>query len=130
MVCTFGFGWVGWWIIAWADGQSPAKVVLHLHVVRADDGTPASFGRMAMRETLGKAVVIVIVIVGAYLRLWWLLAIGAVFVAASIVLALTDNRRRTLWDRLAKTVVLEGDPPVPVAEPAPNAPAEAGIAPS
>ncbi|MEY2431469.1 MAG: hypothetical protein QOC92_1194, partial [Acidimicrobiaceae bacterium] len=44
MVCTFGFGWIGWWIIAWADGQSPAKVVLHLHVVRADDGSPVSFG--------------------------------------------------------------------------------------
>jgi uncharacterized RDD family membrane protein YckC len=128
MVCTFGFGWVGWWIIAWADGQSPAKVVLHLHVVRADDGTPASFGRMAVREALGKAVAGLLIGVGVYLRLWWLLVIGAVFVSVSIVLALTDHRRRTVWDRLAKTTVLEGDPPPPVVEPAPIAPVEVDIA--
>jgi hypothetical protein len=65
-----------------------------------------------------------------YLHLWWLLAVGAVFVVAGIVLALTDNRRRTLWDRLAKTVVLEGDPPPFVREAAPIAPVEVGIAPS
>ena len=26
--CTFAFGWVGWWIVAWADGQTPAKFLL------------------------------------------------------------------------------------------------------
>jgi uncharacterized RDD family membrane protein YckC len=132
VACTFGFGWVGWWIIAWADGQSPAKVVLHLHVVNADDGTPASFGRMAVREALGKAVAGVLLVAGVYLRQGWMLALAVVYVAASVVLALFDNRRRTLWDRLAKTVVLEGDPPTsaPAPEPPASAPVEVSSAPS
>jgi hypothetical protein len=125
MACTFGFGWVGWWIIAWSDGQSPAKVVLHLHVVNAEDGRLASFGRMAVRELVGKAIAGAGVAAGVYLGLWWLLGVVALYVAVSGVLALTDNRRRTLWDRLAKTVVLEGDPP-PVVSVTP--PAEASTA--
>jgi uncharacterized RDD family membrane protein YckC len=111
MACTFGFGWVGWWIIAWADGQSPAKVVLHLHVVRADDGRLASFGRMAAREALGKGVAGVAVLAGVSFHLLWLVALAAAYLAASVALAFTDVRRRALWDRLAGTVVLEGDPP-------------------
>jgi hypothetical protein len=83
-----------------------------------------------VREALGKASVAVAIVMGVYLRLWWVLGVGAVFVAASVALALTDNRRRTWWDRLAKTVVLEGDPPPPVPEPAPIAPVEVDIAPS
>ena len=125
MACTFGFGWVGWWIIAWADGQSPAKVVLHLHVVRADDGRLASFARMAVREALGKGTAGVAVLAAVYLRQWWLLAIAAAYLAASVAVALSDVRRRTLWDRLAGTVVLEGDPPV---VPTATAPVEASTA--
>ena len=59
--CTFVFGWVGWWIIAWADGQSPAKVILHQHVVQVDDGRLAPFGRMALREAAGKGIGAVLV---------------------------------------------------------------------
>lgn len=127
--CTFGFGWVGWWIVAWADGQTPAKIVLHLHVVRADDGSLASFGRMAVREAIGKGLVGAVALGGAYLRLWWLLALAAAYVAASGILALSDHRRRTLWDRLANTVVVAGDPPRPAPVPAAMAPVEASTAP-
>jgi uncharacterized RDD family membrane protein YckC len=117
IACTFGFGWVGWWIIAWSDGQSPAKLVLHLHVVNEGDGRLASFGQMAVREAAGKAVAAVAALVGLYFGLWWLVGLAVLYVASSVMLALTDNRRRTLWDRLAKTVVLEGDPPPWVATP-------------
>jgi hypothetical protein len=127
MACTFGFGWVGWWIIAWGDGQTPAKVVLHLHVVNADDGRVASFGRMAVREAGGKALAGVAVVAGFGFGLWWLVAMAAAYIAASVAIASTDVRRRTLWDRLAKTVVLQGDPPLaPVV--APTAPVEVGSA--
>lgn len=118
--CTFGFGWVGWWIVAWADGQSPSKMVLHLHVVRADDGTVASFGRMAVREAIGKAPAGVAVVAGLYFRQPWLVGAAAAYVVVSAAFASRDARRRTLWDRLAGTVVLEGDPPAPA--PAPPAP--------
>ena len=111
MPCTFGFGWVGWWIIAWADGQTPAKVVLHLHVVNADDGRLVSFGRMALREALGKGVAGLVVVVGAYYGALWAAALGVFYAIVGAALALADARRRTLWDRLARTVVVEGDPP-------------------
>jgi uncharacterized RDD family membrane protein YckC len=128
MACTFGFGWVGWWIVAWADGQTPAKVVLHLHVVNADDGRLASFGRMAMREALGKGVAGAAVLAGVYFRLGWLLVIAAAYLAVSVAAAFGDVRRRTLWDRLAGTVVLEGDPPPIPSELTPTAPVEASTA--
>lgn len=117
MACTLGFGWVGWWIIAWADGQTPAKVVLHLHAVRVRDGRLATFGQMAVREAVGKAPAGVAVLGGLYLEERGLVALGFAYLAVGGAAALIDNRRRTLWDRLAGTVVLEGDPPPPAALP-------------
>jgi len=118
MVCTFGFGWVGWWIIAWADGQSPAKVVLHLHVVNDADGRVSSFGRMAVREALGKGVAGGAALVAVYYGRVWLIALVGVYLSVNAVLALSDPRCRTWWDRLTKTVVVAGDPPPPFRPPA------------
>ena len=128
LACTFGFGWVGWWIIAWADGRSPAKVLLHLHVVRAEDGRLASFGRMAVREAIGKGAMGVAVFAGVYFRQWWLLAVAAAYLVASVALAQSDVRRRTLWDRLAGTVVVEGDPSPIMSSTSATAPVEANTA--
>jgi hypothetical protein len=129
MACTFGFGWVGWWIIAWADGQSPAKVVLRLHVVNQSDGRLASFGRMALREVAGKGIPGTLALIAIFFGRAWLLGLVAVYVVVSGGLAIADSRRRTLWDRLARTVVLEGDPP-PVSVPAAvSSPAEGYTAP-
>ncbi len=119
MACTLGFGWVGWWIVAWADGQTPAKVVLHLHVVNDEDGRIASFGRLALREVVGKGIAGSALLVAIYLQRQWLLVPVAAYVAVNLVVMLGDPRRRALWDRLAKTVVLVGDPPplfIPPAE--------------
>ena len=109
--CTLVFGWVGWWIIAWADGQTPAKVLLHQHTVNERDGGLASFGRMALREALGKGAVGMIVVAGAYYGVTLALAAGALYVVAGAVMAAVDPRHRALWDRIARTVVVEGDPP-------------------
>jgi len=109
--CTFVFGWVGWWIIAWADGQTPAKVLLHQHTVNEHDGGLASFGRMALREALGKGVAGMLVVAGAYFGITAALAAGVLYGVVGAVMAATDPRRRTLWDRIARTVVVEGDPP-------------------
>jgi len=111
--CTFVFGWVGWWIIAWADGQTPAKSLLHQHTVKAGDGTLASFGRMARREALGKGIGAAPVLAGAYLGMPLVVAAGVLYGVVGALLAVADPRRRTLWDRLAGTVVVEGDPPPP-----------------
>jgi uncharacterized RDD family membrane protein YckC len=115
VVCTLGFGWVGWWIIAWADGQTPAKYVLHLHAVRAGDGRVATFGQMAVREAIGKAPAGVALAAGIYVRTVWLVVLAGAYVLAGAAIALIDSRRRTLWDRIAGTVVVEGEPPRPLA---------------
>jgi uncharacterized RDD family membrane protein YckC len=112
MACTFGFGWVGWWIVAWADGQTPSKVVLHLHVVNVDDGRITSFGRMALREVVGKGIAGVVALAGVYYGQPGLLVLVGVYLAINTIVMLSDARHRALWDRLAKTVVLDGDPPV------------------
>ena len=111
--CTFVFGWVGWWIIAWADGQTPAKSLLHQHTVSAADGTLASFGRMSVREAVGKGIGALTVLAGAYLGLPVVAAVGLLYGVVGAISAAVDPRRRTLWDRLAGTVVVEGDPPPP-----------------
>jgi hypothetical protein len=125
--CTLGFGWVGWWIVSWADGQSPAKLVLHIHAVNADDGRLASFGRMALREAIGKGVAGAALLVGVYLGVIWLPVVAVVYVVIGTAVALPDVRRRTLWDRLAGTVIVEGDPP-PLVPAVPTAPVEASTA--
>lgn len=111
IVCTFGFGWVGWWIIAWADGQSPAKFVLHLHVVSSDTGHVASFGRMALREAAGKGIAGALALGGLYYGQLWLVGLAALYALVGVGFGATDARRRTLWDLMAGTVVLDGDPP-------------------
>jgi hypothetical protein len=123
--CTFVFGWVGWWIIAWADGQTPSKFLLHQHVVNVEDGRLASFGRMAVREALGKGIGAVLVLGGLYFGVPVVAVVGGVYAVAGSALALFDPRRRTSWDRLARTVVVEGDPPPFV--PAAPEPAEANV---
>lgn len=128
IVCTFGFGWVGWWIITWADGQTPAKTVLHLHVVRSDDGRVASFGQMAIREAVGKALAAIVVLAGVLAGQVVLVEVVGVYVFAAVVVAIVDTRRRTLWDGMARTVVVEGDPPF--RENARVMPVEASTAPS
>jgi len=109
--CTLVFGWVGWWIIAWADGQTPAKSLLHQHTVSASDGALASFGRMAVREAVGKGIGALPVLAGAYFGLPVIAAAGVLYGVVGASVAAADPRRRTLWDRLAGTVVVEGDPP-------------------
>jgi len=63
-----------------------------------------------------------------YFRVWWLLAIAVVYLGVGVAVALGDARRRMLWDRIAGTVVLEGDPPPMVPELPPTPPVEASTA--
>ena len=128
--CTFVFGWVGWWIIAWADGQTPSKALLHTHTVNESDGRLASFGRMALREALGKGIGATLVLAGVYFALPTAVAAGVLYGVVGALMACADPRRRTLWDRLAATVVVEGDPPPPTSTPVATDLAEPSSAPA
>src|SRR5437870_7006890 len=40
-VAGLGVGWVVWWVALWSRGETPARSILHLELVRVDGATPA-----------------------------------------------------------------------------------------
>jgi uncharacterized RDD family membrane protein YckC len=112
VVCTLFVGWLAWWIVAWDHGRSPSKSILHTRVVRADNRELPGFGRMALREVVGKGIpggagLIGLSMLGggsAAARL--LVAASLAWLAMCGVAALLDENRRTLWDAFAGTIVV------------------------
>jgi uncharacterized RDD family membrane protein YckC len=92
LVVTFFVGWFIWSLRTWARGQSPAKSLLGTRCVRVDTGRVAGWGTMFLREFVGK----------------WLLGslTGGITLLVSGVMIL-GRSRRGIWDRLAKTVVVD-----------------------
>jgi uncharacterized RDD family membrane protein YckC len=120
--CTVLVGWLAWWIIDWDSGRSPAKTILHTRVVRADDRELPGFGRMALREVVGKAIpagaglIGLLMLGGGSSAARFLLAASLAWFAMSIVAALLDDQRRTLWDMFAGTIVVLDPDVSPTAE--------------
>src|SRR5881275_1386914 len=44
IVVTLGLGWMVWSLIVWARGQTPAKQLLGMHVVKLSAASPAGWG--------------------------------------------------------------------------------------
>ena len=83
-----GYLLYGWLMIGWR-GQTLGKIAVGIHVVRADDGNPPGYGRAG----------------------WRCVATGLVAVVpfgqlVDVLLPLSDRRRQTIHDKLAKTVVV------------------------
>jgi uncharacterized RDD family membrane protein YckC len=86
---TLGIGWLVWSLArTWKNGQSPAKSLLGLRVVKADTGETATWGTMFVREVIGK----------------WIL--GFLF-PISVVMILVSPSRQGIWDKIAGTTVVE-----------------------
>jgi uncharacterized RDD family membrane protein YckC len=92
-VVTLGIGWFVWWIIAWGKGQTPAKQVLKMRVVKLDENRVATMGEMALRELVGKGLLSNI-------------TFGISTIVGGIML-LTDDNNQALWDKIAATTVVE-----------------------
>jgi hypothetical protein len=111
-VCTIGIGWLAWWIITWDSGRSPAKTILHMRVVYAETRAVPGFGRMALREAVGKGVPGLAGLIGLYSlgggspAARFLIAAALAWLAMSGVAALLDRERRTLWDTFSGTIVV------------------------
>jgi uncharacterized RDD family membrane protein YckC len=122
VVCTVVVGWLAWWIIDWDSGRSPAKSILHMRVVREDTRELPGFGRMALREVLGKAIPAGAGLLGLSMlgddsgTARFLVAASLAWFAMSIVAALLDGQRRTLWDLFAGTLVVLDPEVSPTAE--------------
>ena len=110
-VVTLIVGWLIWSLIVYARGQSPAKQVLKMRVVRLESGRSAEWGWMALRELVLKAAVIFF-LAGVFL-------LGIIWVIVNGIVLLNNDRNQTVWDKMLKTVVIS-DPhnlfkPVPPA---------------
>jgi uncharacterized RDD family membrane protein YckC len=90
-IVTLGIGWLIWSIILWSKGQSPAKSLMKMRVLKLETGRAAEVGDMVMRELLGK----------------WVLGIVPFYTLISSIIVLTDEKSQGLWDKIAGTVVID-----------------------
>lgn len=110
-VVTLVIGWLIWSLIVYSRGQSPAKQVLKMRVVRLESHRAAGWGWMALRDLVLKAAVIFF-LAGVFL-------LGIVWAIVNGIVLLNNDRNQTVWDKMLKTVVIS-DPhnlykPVPAA---------------
>jgi uncharacterized RDD family membrane protein YckC len=78
-------------------GGTPMKLALGLRVVRAADGEPVGWTESLVRWGL-PALVSLIPILGFFA--------GIVILIINLVLLSSDKRRQTIWDKVAKTIVV------------------------
>ena len=90
VIVTLFIGWLIWSIVIWKNGQSPAKSILKMRVVKMATGEKATRGTMALRELVAKLVLSIFGIVYAIAALW----------------LLWDPNRQTLWDKMVGTTVV------------------------
>jgi uncharacterized RDD family membrane protein YckC len=97
VIFTLVIGWLIWSLVVWGKSTSPAKQLLKMKVVKKDTGLRASYGTMALRELVGKWLIVNIVI-------------GSLCGLATLVLdfmLLWDKDRQELWDKIAGTIVVD-----------------------
>ena len=91
---TLIVGWLIWALVIYPRGQSPAKQLLKMRVIRLDDNQPPEIGWMALRELVLKAIPSIFIL-------------GLLWVAINGIVLLTNDRYQTLWDKMLKTVVVD-----------------------
>jgi uncharacterized RDD family membrane protein YckC len=91
LVITLGIGYAIWGVIAWRKGRTPTQQILRLRTERMGDRGPAGWGRMALREVLGRFAE---------------LLVPPVVAIISLVMMLTRADRRTIHDLIAGTAVV------------------------
>ena len=90
---TLIIGYIIWWLIVLARGQTPGKQLLGIRAIKRD-GAPSGWGNTFVREIV-KAVAHSFVI-------------G--YFADAILLLMDDDEHRSMSDRVANTVVVRNQP--------------------
>lgn len=80
-------------IVSWAQGTTPGKRVFGLCVVSATTGQVVGFGRMVLREAVGKGLI------GSLL--------SGFPIAIGLIMILVTPKRQGYWDFMAGTVVVQ-----------------------
>jgi uncharacterized RDD family membrane protein YckC len=93
VICTLVIGWLVWSIVVWGRGQSPAKQILGMRVIRDDSlqaaGRWGMFGRGLAKWLIGFVAGATLI---GYVLFFWLL---------------WDKDRQELWDKMCSTVVVD-----------------------
>ena len=97
-IVTCLIGWLIWSLIVYSRGQSPAKQVLKMRVIRLESRQVAGWGWMALRDLVLKAVVIFF-LAGVFL-------IGIIWLIINAIVLLSNDRNQTVWDKMVKTAVV------------------------
>ena len=92
MLATLGIGWLIWAMFTGPTGQTPAKKLLGLRVIRGDTRTPAGLGRMFwVRGVLGGIV--------AYVATIFTLGI-------LLLMPFWDRQNQNIWDKVSNCFVV------------------------
>ena len=94
VLVTLGIGWLLWSLYIYGRGQSPAKQLLKMRVVRVDQREAPDFWWMVLRELVLKVVPFFFIL-------------GLLWVAINGIVLLTNDRLQALWDKMLKTVVID-----------------------
>ena len=106
MLLTLWIGWVIWSLVVWGEGQTPAKKILKIRVLSAQNNKPATWGHMAVRQLL---VPLTIFIASFPLNLISFGIIGTLGIIAWYVLEIVwyfTKGSRSLRDVFVKTIVV------------------------
>jgi uncharacterized RDD family membrane protein YckC len=83
---AFGLGWLAFYVVLWAQGRTPGKLILGMRVIRTN-GERVGFWRMAYREIIGKFVSAIALYIG-FLSIAW------------------DKDQQGFHDKIADTLVI------------------------
>jgi uncharacterized RDD family membrane protein YckC len=116
-IVTLGIGYLIWSLFIWRRGETPAMQILRIKVVKLDTAVPATWGTMALREFVGKYIVMGL--------------ISSIFFPAWVVLVfmlMWDKNKQELWDKIAGTIVVSNYPePVEFGQPFDAQPMQAAV---
>jgi uncharacterized RDD family membrane protein YckC len=88
-IFTLGIGWLIWSLIIFGRGQTPAKQVLGMRVLKLDTGARASWGTMFLRTFIIKPLLSSLTFAIGDLWLLW------------------DKNNQELWDKVLSTIVVD-----------------------
>lgn len=91
-IVTLGIGWLIWAAMTAGNGQTPAKKLLGLRVIKNDSQRPAGFATMLFLRGLIAGIV-------ASLAITFTLGI-------LLFMPFWDKRRQNIWDKVSGTVVV------------------------
>ena len=98
-IVTLGIGYLIWSLIVFSRGQTPAKQVLQMRVVRLEERRSANWGWTALRE------IVLVGVIGTLVDLIFT-GLGLLWILANGISMLASSRKQALWDMMLKTVVV------------------------